>query len=196
MRTTALVMICTTLMLGACTNTIKYDAASRPASVQTEFNVTDLQSMAGSMVDNMLTHPSVLSYTLAKRPSLALDPLVNLTGRDIGVNAASQDVLEKLMTSDSFRLVDAGSVKAARSKTGLSPNQSIDDKALAWSMARSLNADLLLFGEVSEVIRSKATAKDVFYRVDLRLLDRKTGGIAWQDQKEFLKSQKKNIYGL
>ncbi len=195
-RVLALIVAGATLLLTACTNTIKYDVANRPSVVKTEFNVTDLQSMVGGMTDNMLTHPSVLSYTLAKRPALAVDTLVNLTGRELGVSVASNDMLEKLLAADSFKVIGGDNVRTARSQAGLGDVQAIDDKAAAWSMAKALNADLLLYGEVSEVIRAKATAKDVFYRVDLRLLDRKTGGIAWQDQKEFLKSQKKTIYGL
>jgi uncharacterized protein (TIGR02722 family) len=195
-RVLAMTVAGAALLLGACTNTIKYDVANRPSVVKTEFNVTDLQSMVGNMTENMLTHPSVLSYTLAKRPSLAVDTLINLTGREIGVSVASNDMLEKLIAADSFRVLGSDSVRNARSRAGLAAGQAIDDKAIAWSMAKTLSADLLLYGEVSEVIRAKATAKDVFYRVDLRLLDRKTGGIAWQDQKEFLKSQKKTIYGL
>lgn len=154
-RVLAMTVAGAALLLGACTNTIKYDVANRPSVVKTEFNVTDLQSMVGNMTENMLTHPSVLSYTLAKRPSLAVDTLINLTGREIGVSVASNDMLEKLIAADSFRVLGSDSVRNARSRAGLAAAQAIDDKAIAWSMAKTLSADLLLYGEVSEVIRAK-----------------------------------------
>ncbi|HEX4938232.1 MAG TPA: hypothetical protein VFX11_06125, partial [Candidatus Kapabacteria bacterium] len=64
------------------------------------------------------------------------------------------------------------------------------------ALSQSVGADFLLIGEISNVIRSQPQQKEVWYRLSLKLVDERSGQFLWQERREFLKSQKKVIYGI
>lgn len=185
-----------TLFASGCANTVQYGEASKPTTVTTEFGVTDLQNMVSKMTDNMINSPTVMSYTYARRPSLAVDSLINRTGRALNTRLVSSTVSQKLETQGTYRIIMGTPVDGSKQKLGLQAPDSLDETANAHKISTSLGADLFLYGDVSEVIRSHPTTKEVFYRISMHLLDSKSGGIVWQEEKEFLKSQKKIVFGI
>lgn len=179
-----------------CANTVQYGEASKPATVTTEFGVTDLQNMASKMTDNMINNPTVMSYTYGHRPTLALDSLTNNTGRPLNTGVVGSVVSQKLQTLGAYQLIEGNSVANAKSRLRLQSPDALDDVMNAQKVCSSVGADLFLYGDVSEVVRTHPTAKEVYYRVSMRLLDSKSGGVVWQEEKEFLKSQKKIVFGI
>lgn len=189
--------LCIATLLGSgCTNTIKYGDEIKPATVTTEFGVTDLQNMVSKMTDNMIGNPTVMSYTYAKRPALALDTLINRTGRPLNTPVVTSVVSQKLQAQDTFRLIEGATVQGTKQRLGLQSAEALDEPANAQKICAGLGADLFLYGDVSEVIRTHPTTKEVYYRISMHLLDNKSGGVVWQEEKEFLKSQKKIVFGI
>ncbi len=185
-----------TLVGSGCTNTVQYGDASKPEVVTTEFGISDLQNMVSKMTDNMIANPTVMSYTYAKRPALALDSLTNRTGRPLNTRVVTSVISQKLQTQDSFRLIEGMTIENTKQRLRLQSADALEEPASAHKVSSALGADLFLYGDVSEVVRTHPTTKEVFYRVNMQLLDNKSGGVVWREEKEFLKSQKKTVFGI
>lgn len=189
--------LCVATLLGSgCTNTVQYGEASKPEVVTTEFGLSDLQNMVSKMTDNMINNPTVMSYTYAKRPSLALDSLINRTGRPLNTRVVTGVISQKLQSQDTFRLIEGMSVENTKKRLRLQSPEAMEEPANAHKISSALAADLFLYGDISEVVRTHPTTKEVFYRVSMQLLDNKSGGVVWREEKEFLKSQKKIVFGI
>lgn len=189
--------LCLATVLGSgCTNTIQYGEASKPEVVTTEFGLSDLQNMVSKMTDNMVNNPTVMSYTYAKRPSLALDSLINRTGRPLNTRVVTGVISQKLQSQDTFRLIEGMTVENTKKRLRLQSPEAMEEPANAHKVSSALGSDLFLYGDISEVVRTHPTTKEVFYRVSMQLLDNKSGGVVWREEKEFLKSQKKIVFGI
>lgn len=189
--------LCVATLAGSgCTNTVQYGEASKAEVVTTEFGISDLQNMVSKMTDNMISNPTVMSYTYAKRPSMALDTLTNRTGRPLNMRVVSSVISQKLQSQDTFRLIEGTTVENTKQRLRLQSADALEEPANAHKISSALGADLFLYGDVSEVVRTHPTTKEVFYRISMQLLDNKSGGIVWREEKEFLKSQKKIVFGI
>jgi len=185
-----------TVLASGCANTVQYGEASKPETITTEFGITDLQNMISKMTDNMINNPTVMSYTYARRPTMAIDSLVNRTGRPLNTRVVSSVISQKLQTQGTYSLIEGMKVETAKARLRLQSPESLEEAANAHKISTNLGSDLFLYGDISEVIRTRPTTKEVFYRISMRLLDNKSGGVVWQEEKEFLKSQKKIVFGI
>lgn len=185
-----------TLFASGCANTVQYGEAIKPETITTEFGITDLQNMVSKMTDNMINNPTVMSYTYARSPTLAIDSLVNRTGRPLNTRVVSSVISQKLQTQGTYQLIEGMKVETAKARLRLQSAEALEEPANAAKISSSLSADLFLYGDISEVIRTRPTTKEVFYRISMKLLDNKSGGVVWQEEKEYLKSQKKIVFGI
>lgn len=194
-----LLMSCTiaaTLIFQGCANTIKYD--DKPASKTVEKGVDSNQLSASSleMVESLLNSDEVKKATKGTRPLIAVFGMIDFTADKLDLATINGHIYGKLDKANRFRFADPNQL-AAKSKdlTG-SLYDLVEDGKTGQTLAQSLDADYMLVGEISNVIRTQPKTKQVFYRVTLKLLDSKKGEFVWQDKTEFLKSEKNIIYGI
>lgn len=192
---TALIMG-TGLLLSACTNTIKYDTKPLKPVVKTNVNMPEFQKATQSMVSAMLQSPGVLEITGNQRPKLAVFGLVDFTGEDIDISALNNGMFAQIGQSAKFNFADPTALTKADQAQSPNRYDLLEDPAASKALSQSVGADYLLIGEVSNVVRSQPQQKEVWYRLSLKLVDERSGQFLWQERREFLKSQKKVIYGI
>ena len=58
-------------------------------------------------------------------------------------------------------------------------------------MGKMKGAKYRLDGSISSIIKKTSDLKDVYYKMNFRLIDIETGIVEWSDEKEIRKSQKR-----
>ena len=185
------------LTLSACTNTVQYGEATRVETTKIDVSSNELVTVAEKMTRKMLTYPTIEEVLKKKRPKLAISPLINQTSDDsVDVSLIEYSIAKQLDQSGKFSFSD--NTKVLEAQTAATKDQlfaSIDIN-VAKKIASTLKADYLLYGSLKNIIRTKATSKEVYYSFNLHMLNIKTGKLVWQDSEEILKSRKKAIFGI
>lgn len=184
------------LTLSACTNTVQYGEATRVESTELDVSSNELVSVAEKMTRNLLSYPTIEEALKNKRPILAISPLINQTTDNVDMTLIEDSITKQLGQSGKFSFSDKTKVsesQAAATKDQLFASMDI---TVAKEVASTIKADYLLYGSLKNLIRTKATSKEVYYKFDLHMLNTKTGKLVWQDNEEVLKSRKKTIFGI
>ncbi|HVL00676.1 MAG TPA: hypothetical protein VM553_12730 [Dongiaceae bacterium] len=196
LRLLSALLLGTGLLLSACTNTIKYDSKPVKPATKTNINLTEFQKATQSMVNSMLQSAPVLDVTRNQRPKLAVFGLVDFTGEDIDITALNNGMFSQIGQAARFNFADPAALTKADQAESPNRYDLLEDPAASRTITQAVGADYLLIGEVSNVIRSQPQQKEVWYRLSLKLVDERNGRFLWQERREFLKSQKKIIYGI
>lgn len=184
------------LGIQGCANTIKYGEATRAETIQAEVGVSELQLATQRLVSKMLTYPPVEDKTSKRRPTIAIDPITNHTHNGMDTGPMTASVFEGLTNSGKFRFSSPEQVRASReAASNLLDYGATTDKA-AMQIGKAVDADMVVYGSLVDIIRIKPTHKEVYYRIKLQLLDTDSGEVIWRDEHEIMKSQRKAIYGI
>lgn len=191
------VVLGTGLLLAGCTNTIKYDDAPvRKAVATTGISQTEFQKSTQAMVSAMLQSPGVIAATRNARPKLAVFGLMDFTSENLDIKALNNGMFAQIGQSARFNFADPAALAKADQQQNPNRYDLLENPAASKSLSEAVGADYLLVGEISNVVRTQPTLKETFYRVSLKLVDQKNGQFLWQENREFLKSQKKIVYGI
>ena len=184
------------LTLSACTNTVQYGEATRVETTKIDVSSNELVTVAEKMTRKMLTYPTIEEALKKKRPILAISPLINQTSDNVDVSLIEGSITKQLGQSGKFSFTDSTKISTAQTAATKDQLFASIDINVAKKIASTLNADYLLYGSLKNIIRTKATSKEVYYSFNLHMLDTKTGKLVWQDNEEILKSRKKAIFGI
>lgn len=188
--------IVATLLSQGCANTVDYDKRIATSRIKTNLTTDDLKRNVGKMIDNMSADSGVMSATKGTRPVLAVFGVIDFTNDKVDLAGINGHVLNSLNQSNRFRFSDPEALIAASSNLENSLYDLVEQDSVAAKLANALDADFILVGEISNVVRTKPKIKQVYYRITLKLLDANTGTFIWQDQNELLKLEKSVIYGI
>jgi uncharacterized protein (TIGR02722 family) len=184
------------LLLSACTNTVQYGQETRSETIRTEIGSADLQQGAQRLLTKMISTDRVASAASGSRPTLAYLPLIDQTDENLNISPLNASIVQQLQGFGRFQLAQQSNI----SKVHRDMLDKLDFRAVttqtAAEFASQAGADLLLYGTITNVIRSKATSKEVYYRIALALWDNKAGEVIWRDDSEHLKTRKKIVFGL
>lgn len=182
--------------LTACTNTVKYGEETRAETLRTEIGTADLLISGQRMLNKMLSNSSVNQLTRNRRPNLAYLALVDQTDENLNLSPFNTSIIQQLEGTGRFVLADQNKVLSVH-------QQSLDQldfravtTATAGQFTEQVGSDVLLFGTITNLIRSKSNSKEVYYRITLSLWDNQQKKIIWQDEAEHLKTRKKIVFGL
>ena len=184
------------LLMQGCTNTINYDDKPASKTVKSELSDQKLEQVTTELLDAMLDDAEVKKATKSRRPVLAVFGVIDFTADKVDLAKINGQIYNQLSDSNRFRLSDANALANKSAELDLNLYDLVGDPKTTQKLAQPLDANYLLVGEISNVIRTKPKLKQVYYRVSLKLLDEKTGKFLWHEKQELLKSEKKIIYGI
>jgi uncharacterized protein (TIGR02722 family) len=183
-------------MTAGCANTVQYGEDSRVEEIRTDVGTSDLMMACQRMIAKMLSDNRVRSLTENNRPQLAVDPLVDQTMSNLNLSPLHISIWQQLEQNGRFGLIDPKQAQKTRIElTKLLDFNAISDKA-AQAFAENVQTDLLLYGTISHVVRTRSNSREVFYRLNLNLWDAKQQTLIWQDESEHLKSRRRLIFGI
>ncbi len=175
------------LVLGGCTNQVRYGDAEAVETTTIEFGSSDLQKIASDMTDSMLSSPAVASLTKSERPIVFVESIKNKTAEHIDTESITDTISTRLLNSGEFRFVDMGRVDAVRKQLDFQNNDQLVNPATAIQFGRMVGAQYMLYGNLASIVKRDGNDKDVYYKMTMRLMDLQTGLIEWLMKARFAK---------
>jgi len=184
------------LSLSACTSTVEYGGATRIKVIKQDVGNKKLVTASEKMIRHLITYPTIEDLLQRKRLKLAVSPLTDQTTDNIDTDLILDSMTQQLTQSGKFSVTDKNSVIQAHAAATSGELFARVNVSVAKKIAARTNADYLLYGSLRNVIRVGNTDKEVYYSMNLHLLNTKTGKLIWQDNEEILKSSKKTLFGI
>lgn len=193
-----LTLICTVLVLSACANgpKISYGDASAVETTTTGFGSTDLQSIAATLVDDLISFPPIVQMTSARRPVVFVDKIKNKTTEHIDTESVTDTIQTKLLKSGKFRFVDMTAVRAVQEQMQFQMDSGMVDPSKAAAFGKQTGAEFMLYGNMSSIVKRNDSTKDVYYKFTLKLVNLESGIMEWAGEKEIRKTGEKSFMSL
>jgi len=197
-----LVKVCTVILAGlvlsACANgpKISYGDATSVETTTAGFGSTDLQTIAATLVDDLVTFPPVLQMTTARRPVVFVDKIKNKTTEHIDTESITDTIQTKLLKSGKFRFVDMTAVRAVQEQMQFQMDSGMVDPSKAAAFGKQTGAEFMLYGNMSSIIKRNDSTKDVYYKFTLKMVNLESGILEWAGEKEIRKTGEKSFLSL
>ncbi|AOW82225.1 penicillin-binding protein activator LpoB [Vibrio mimicus] len=196
MKKSVITLLGLAVILGGCSNKVSYGDAQAVETVNVDFGSTDLQKIAGEMVDSMMMSGSVAAITRDGRPIVFVERIKNKTSEHIDTESITDTISTKMLNSGKFRFVDMDRVEAVREQLNFQNNDELVNQSTAIQFGKMVGAQYMLYGNLSSIVKNAGSDKDVYYKMTMRLMDLKTGLIEWADETEIRKQQSKSLLGF
>jgi uncharacterized protein (TIGR02722 family) len=189
------VMALGSLTLAGCASTMQYGDAGSAKPISTEFGSSDLQQIAETMVDSMITFPPLVELTSARRPVVTVDKVKNKTMQHIDTESVTDTIRTKLLRSGKFRFIDRTTDAQTVEELKIQQDSGLVDKKTAANFGQQIGAEFLLTSNFSEIKRKAGSTTDVYYKFTMSLKNLKTGILEWSDEKEIRKVFTRGTFG-
>jgi len=185
------------LTLAGCATApnVQYGDAGSAKPITTEFGSSDLQQIAESMVDSLLTFPPVVELTTQRRPVISVDKVKNKTMQHIDTESVTDSVRTKLIRSGKFRFIDRTTDEATVDEIKIQQESGLVNQKTAVNFGQQIGAEFLLTANFSEIRQKAGGVTDVYYKFTMNLKNLKTGILEWSDEKEIRKVFKRSTFG-
>jgi uncharacterized protein (TIGR02722 family) len=196
MKKSIIALLGLAVILGGCSNKVSYGDAQATETTTIDFGSTDLQNIAGQMVDSMLMSGSVAAITRDGRPIVFVERIKNKTTEHIDTESITDTISTKMLNSGKFRFVDMDRVESVRDQLNFQNNDELVNQSTAIQFGKMVGAQYMLYGNMSSIVKEAGSDKDVYYKMTMRLMDLETGLIEWADETEIRKQESRSILGL
>lgn len=195
MKKSVIALLGLAVLLGGCSNQIRYGDAQAVETTTIDFGSTDLQKIAADMVNSMLSSGSVAAITSQSRPVAFVDSIKNKTSEHIDTESITDTISTQMLNSGKFRFVDMGRVESVRKQLNFQNNDQLANQSTAIQFGKMVGAQYMLYGNLSSIVKAAGSDKDVYYKMTMRLMDLETGLIEWADETEIRKQASKSLLG-
>ncbi|MFV2058408.1 MAG: penicillin-binding protein activator LpoB [Thiohalomonadales bacterium] len=179
-----------------CAGGVKYGDAGAVETTTTDFGSTDLQQIAGKMVDSLLTFPPIVQVTSKRRPVMFVEKIKNKTSEHIDTESVTDTISSKILRSGKFRFVDMTKVAAVQKQMEFQNESGMVSETSAMNVGRQIGAEYMMYGNLSSIKKSSGGNKDVYYKFTLKVMHVESGIVEWSDEKEIRKTSSKSMFGL
>ncbi|HAS6975961.1 TPA: penicillin-binding protein activator LpoB [Vibrio parahaemolyticus] len=196
MKKSIIALLGLAVILGGCSNKVSYGNSQATETTTIDFGSTDLQKIAGEMVDSMMMSGSVAAITRDQRPIVFVERIKNKTSEHIDTESITDTISTKMLNSGKFRFVDMDRVESVREQLNFQNTDELVNQSTAIQFGKMVGAQYMLYGNLSSIVKNAGSDKDVYYKMTMRLMDLETGLIEWADETEIRKEQSKRLFGL
>ncbi|MDR0563692.1 MAG: penicillin-binding protein activator LpoB [Azoarcus sp.] len=193
---TLLIPALLTLSLSACLSNspttgeksgVSYGDSKAVETVTTDLGSTDIQMTAEKMTESMLQTP-LLQGIIRERGLLMASPVANKTSEYFDTKLITDTILTQLQ-KNGVRYVIAGDEMQNQVDELRRQNQTgLYDKKSTAKVGKMKGAEYRIDGSVSSIVKRNASMKDVYYKINLRLVEIESGIVEWSDEKEIRKT--------
>ncbi|MBK5276851.1 MAG: penicillin-binding protein activator LpoB [Desulfuromonadales bacterium] len=196
LKVNLIILPCLALLAGCATvPNVQYGDAGSAKPISTEFGSSDLQQIAETMVDSLVTFPPIVELTAQKRPVISVDKVKNKTMQHIDTESVTDTLRTKLIKSGKFRFIDRTTDAAAIEEIRTQQDSGLVDRKKAVNFGSQTGADFILTSNFSEIRQRAGSVTDVYYKFTMNLKNLRTGVLEWSDEKEIRKVFNKSLFG-
>lgn len=186
------------LLLSGCVTTsspmtggaVSYGDAKAVETVTTDLGSTDIQMVAEKMTQSMIQHP-VVQDVIRKRQLLMASPVKNKTSEYFDTRQITDTILTQLQKNGVRYVIEGEDMQNQTDELRRQNQSGLYDKSKSVKVGKMQGAKLRIDGSVSSIVKKNADIKDVFYKVNMRLIEIESGIVEWSDEKEIRKTAKR-----
>lgn len=164
---------------------VSYGDTNAVETVNTDFGSTDLNMTVKQMADQLIA-----SGKLNRCTTYTVSPVANKTAQYIDTANITQGIVDKL--SNSPRVTSTYVLSTQEMKNQVNELDRQNDSGLYASKAKKgqmQGAQCRLDGFVSDISKDNGTVKNVFYIINLKLINVEQGTMLWGNEKQISKNQ-------
>jgi len=207
-RFTTLAFSVVTVFAASCSST-GYGDPDAVEELTIDFGSTDLQNLAGDMVESLVAAPQ-LNYLQnpAKGENqkiiLFIGGVNNRTSEHIDTAGITDSIKVSLLKSGKFRIVaaDQGQDEIG-DQVRFQQGSGRVDPELARAFGKQLGAEVILYGNLRSIDKKKGasiesagvTTRDKYYQFVLEAANVETGELIWAEESEIRKSSRTGVFG-
>jgi uncharacterized protein (TIGR02722 family) len=166
---------------------VDYGDSKAVETVTTDLGSTDIQMTAEKMTMSMLQTPLVQDI-IHKRGLLMASPVANKTSEYFDTKLITDTILMQLQ-KNGVRYVIASDEMENQVEELARQNQSgLYKKSSTARVGNMQGAQYRIDGSVSSIVKRNSNMKDVFYKINMRLIEIESGIVEWSDEKEIRKT--------
>jgi uncharacterized protein (TIGR02722 family) len=166
---------------------VSYGDSKAVETVTTDLGSTDIQTTAEKMTISMLQTP-LMQGIISQRGLLMASPVANKTSEYFDTKLITDTILAQLQ-KNGVRYVIAGDEMQNQVDELARQNQSgLYKKSSVAKVGNMQGAQYRIDGSVSSIVKRNAKVKDVYYKINMRLIEIESGIVEWSDEKEIRKT--------
>ena len=169
---------------------VSYGDAKAVETVNTDLGSTDIQMIAEKMTQGLIQTPEIQT-AIKKRDLLMASPVQNKTSEYFDTKLITDTVLTQLQKNGVKYVIEADNMQNQTDELRRQNQSGLYDKKKAVKIGKMQGAKYRLDGSISSIVKKTSNLKDVYYKMNFRLIEIETGIVEWSDEKEIRKSQKR-----
>ena len=188
----------TALVLAGCQTTspttgtpgVSYGDAKAVETVTTDLGSTDIQMISEKMTQGLIQTPEIQTL-IKKRQLLMASPVQNKTSEYFDTKLITDTILTQLQKNGVRYTIEADNMQNQVDELRRQNQSGLYDKSKTVKMGKMQGAKYRLDGSISSIVKRTTDLKDVYYKMNMRLIDIETGVVEWSDEKEIRKSARR-----
>ena len=209
MKKPALTLLFGSLLLACGCSSLDYGDPDKVETLTIDFGSTDLQILAGTMVQSLNESPA-LAYVDHpgkgddKRPILYIGGVQNRTSEHIDTEGITDSIMVSLQQGGRIRIAaSAQGQDEIGEQVRFQQGSGRVDPAQAKAFGKQIGADLILYGTLRSIEKHKGRnledglykKDDVWYQFVLSCENIESGEVIWANEETIRKSKKTGVFG-
>lgn len=172
------------------TSGVSYGDAKAVETVTTDLGSTDIQMISEKMTQSLIQTPEIQTL-IKKRQLLMASPVKNKTSEYFDTRLITDTVLTQLQKNGVRYTIEGEDMQNQVDELRRQNQSGLYNKSKSVKMGNMHGAKYRLDGSISSIIKKTSDMKDVYYKMNLRLIEIETGIVEWSDEKEIRKSARR-----
>jgi uncharacterized protein (TIGR02722 family) len=172
---------------------VTYEDPGTTQSLTLGFDLPDVNYVSDTMVDSMLTSPSLYNLNQnGERPILIVDRIQNRTDQHVDTMSITDSIRTRLIRSGKFRFTDKQTRDSQVEELEFQNYGPLVDKEKAIQMGKQYGARYMVTGALVSYNSASTKQRVKSYKLTMNLIDLQTGIIEWADEQPIVKAQRRN----
>ena len=169
---------------------VSYGDAKAVETVTTDLGSTDIQMISEKMTQSLIQHP-VVQDMIRKRGLMMASPVQNKTSEYFDTKLITDTVLTQLQKNGVRYVIEADNMQNQTDELRRQNQSGLYAKNKSVKMSKMQGAQYRQDGSNSSIVKKGSNIKDVYYKMNLRLIEIETGIVEWSDEKDIRKTAKR-----
>lgn len=172
----------------------EYTDPERVILLDDRFNESDMKILADALVKSLEEHPIVASK--AKIPVFFVERVTNSTSEHIDMDSLTDKIKTALIKTGKVAFHDKEQRSVLTEEYEYQTKSGNVNQSTAKQKGSQIGSDYVMSGNFSSIIQEVGNKKVIYYKLNLKATDIKTGLISWSDEKELKKLYKKRSISI
>jgi uncharacterized protein (TIGR02722 family) len=169
---------------------VAYGDAKAVETVTTDLGSTDIQMTAEKMTQSMIQEP-VIQDIIRKRQLLMASPVKNKTSEYFDTRLITDTVLNQLRKNGVRYVIEGEDMQNQVDELRRQNQSGLYSQSKTAKVGKMQGAKYRIDGSVSSIVKKNSSMKDVYYKINMRLIEIESGIVEWSDEKEIRKTAKR-----